>query len=373
MRKPDTVRPWLNRLKEGKGGIATANLAPAIQEVLGVNGEADADMANAVEAVGEICADSDGEAEAEVAVAIRNPETPRQAEIAEHELCHLPFRSWRTNCHRGKAKNDPHRKGQVNEGSEPNRPVISMDYMYMDLDYVINAGDEHRKKVKEPILVIVDSKSKATFAHVVDHKGASDAWVAKRVVADIEDLGHKEVMITMKSDQEPSMIELQREVTRLRGAGTVPENSPVGESASNGMVERHIQRVQGQARTLMDGLEAKIQKKLSKDHPIYPWIIEWSATTLTRYQKTSTGKTPHERIRGRPGHRPIAHFREHILYMPLKGAQSRRLKGEMKMEYGIWIGLKMRTDEVLVGTPRGNIRARTIKRLPDRDKWDHSF
>jgi hypothetical protein len=53
---------------------------------------------------GEICEDSDGEAEAEVAVAIRNPETPSQAEIAEHELCHLPFRSWCTHCQRGKAK-----------------------------------------------------------------------------------------------------------------------------------------------------------------------------------------------------------------------------------------------------------------------------
>ena len=69
-----------------------------------------------------------------------------------------------------------------------------MGYVRMDLDYVINAGDEHRKKGKEPILVIVDSKGKATFAHVVECKGASDAWVAKGIVADIEDLGYKEVI-----------------------------------------------------------------------------------------------------------------------------------------------------------------------------------
>ena len=38
----------------------------------------------------------------------RDPQLPSQTEIDEHNMTHLPFRSWCLNCVRGRAESDPH-------------------------------------------------------------------------------------------------------------------------------------------------------------------------------------------------------------------------------------------------------------------------
>ena len=50
----------------------------------------------------------------------------------------------------------------------------------------------------------------------------------------MDNAGHKEVKRKFKGDQEPSIIALQHEVQRIRDARSIPINSPVGESESNG-------------------------------------------------------------------------------------------------------------------------------------------
>ena len=64
----------------------------------------------------------------------------------------------------------------------------------------------------------------------------------------------------------------------------VPEESPTGESESNGVVERAIQDVQGQIRTIKDGLEARIGEKYKREQDIVPWLIRHSAQVINRYR-----------------------------------------------------------------------------------------
>ena len=54
----------------------------------------------------------------------------------------------------------------------------------------------------------------------------------------------------LKSDQEASIVALQHDVQRIRAGKTIPINSPVGESQSNGRIENAIRRVQDKVRTL---------------------------------------------------------------------------------------------------------------------------
>ena len=55
----------------------------------------------------------------------------------------------------------------------------------------------------------------------------------------------------LKSDGEPAITRL-KEAIRNEGAETmILEESPVGDSQANGIAERAIQAVQGQARTLI--------------------------------------------------------------------------------------------------------------------------
>ena len=74
---------------------------------------------------------------------------------------------------------------------------------------------------------------------------------------------------------------------------------PVKSSASNGVVERGIQSVQGQVRTLKDGLESRWKREIAAVECIAPWIVEWSAHVLNRFEVGKDGRTAYERCKGK--------------------------------------------------------------------------
>jgi hypothetical protein len=57
-------------------------------------------------------------------------------------------------------------------------------------------------------------------------------------VENLAKLGHRKVVL--RSDQEPAMLDLIAGVIEARQDPTIPQNSPVGESQSNGLVERAV-------------------------------------------------------------------------------------------------------------------------------------
>jgi hypothetical protein len=63
---------------------------------------------------------------------VRNPGNPTKAEIEEHEVTHIPYRSWCSHCVRGKAVDDHHeaQKPEGGETSEQSLPRISIDYCF---------------------------------------------------------------------------------------------------------------------------------------------------------------------------------------------------------------------------------------------------
>ena len=78
----------------------------------------------------------------------------------------------------------------------------------------------------------------------------------------------------MKADQEPAIVDLQKEISRVRSdAGTAPDSSRVGDSDSNGKIERAIRKLKGLIRTLRSGLEAEVGENINIDSPIIPWLV----------------------------------------------------------------------------------------------------
>ena len=74
--------------------------------------------------------------------AIRDVSLPSVAEIAEHNLTHLPFRDWRAFCVQGKAVSHPHQKRRLDE---PEVPVISMDYIGLTTRTGRRSGTDYRR------------------------------------------------------------------------------------------------------------------------------------------------------------------------------------------------------------------------------------
>ena len=89
---------------------------------------------------------------------------------------------------------------------------------------------------------------------------------------------------------------------------------PVKSSASNGVVERGIQSVQGQIRVLKDALEDRWKREISAVECIVPWIVEWSAHVLNRFEVGKDGRTAFERCKGKRAKHLGIEFGEAVLW-----------------------------------------------------------
>lgn len=100
------------------------------------------------------------------------------------------------------------------------------------------------------------------------------------------------------------------------------------------------------------------------------WLVRWAGEVLTKYHPGSDGKTPWQRRRGESCNKPIVNIGEKVLYKPVKTAEIQHAKAEPQMEEGIWCGINGRTEEVFIGTTKGVVKCRTIKRAPEKERWD---
>ena len=98
-------------------------------------------------------------------------------------------------------------------------------------------------------------------------------------------------------------MEMQLQIARKRGfedygVGTGLENSKVGDSNSNGNIERATRDVGNIVRTLRSALESKIDKKIHMSMNIVPWLMRHAAYPITRCRVRSDGKTSLQLMKG---------------------------------------------------------------------------
>ena len=144
------------------------------------------------------------------------------------------------------------------------------------------------------------------FAHVCRKKG-SDADVLEAMMADIEVLGHRQIVF--KGDQETSITALQRELAARRLEMRL-DNSPNYHSVANGRVENAVQRVIGFTRSLTDALEANIRQPIEPNMPVMTFMVNHAATIMNRFSADQDGRTSMEKARGTAANREMAEFGE---------------------------------------------------------------
>ena len=148
----------------------------------------------------------------------------------------------------------------------------------------------------------------------------------------------------LQVDGERSIVALKHEVVRKLRKDVGPigvqfEESGVGESQGNAVVERAIWEIESMARTLVHAAQDFHDVKFELAHPVRIFAVEYSAQFLNRAQRAVKDKrTAYELRKGRPYKRK------------LPGGDVSPSGGE--------------EDEVLVGTPNGVVKVNCIKRLP---------
>ena len=69
----------------------------------------------------------------------------------------------------------------------------------------------------------------------------------------------------------------------------MPEQSAVGYSQSNGRAERSVTEIEARLRTIKAALESRIQRTIPCTHPIARWLVEHTATIVTKYNLHDNG------------------------------------------------------------------------------------
>ena len=295
---------------------------------------------------------------------LRSPTEPTKREREEHALTHVPFRDWCAHCVRGRGISSPHPRSS--ERSEDSVPLIAGDYGFPG-DKRDESGQRATVAESITLLCLADSRSGSKKAMVVPRKGAADQWIARRVATWINSLGYNKVRLRV--DPERSMQSLAEEVKIQRGGRmeTILENAPQGEKQSNGLAERAVRTGKDMLRTLKGALEDRIKCIIPPKANVLKWMAERGSVMRNRYSIGPDGKTPYERVTGRKPSSSLCEFAERVLYMPTKAGRGGDL--EMKFFYGTFVGIHGPSDEKIVATSEGALRVRTIRRLPEAERW----
>ena len=121
---------------------------------------------------------------------------------------------------------------------------------------------------------------------------------------------------------------------------------------------------------LKDQLEDHAGVQLQAEDVILQWMIRWAAMLTSRFLVGVDGKTGYERRRGRSCNIPVVRFGEKVWYRELKDNKAEKGKLETHMAEGVWLGHSRSSNEILIGTPSGVIRAYDVRRMPEDKCWD---
>jgi hypothetical protein len=293
-----------------------------------------------------------------IRLGLQSPVKPNSEEIRQHNVSHVPYRSWCQHCVRGKGRTLAHKSGARGlDKARDVRPRIFMDYFYL--------GRKEEPNEALPLLAILDQATQRVFSVSLPMKGLGHQYNAAVVAKLIKILGHQHSVL--KTDTERSLVAL-RTAVQQQLPNLSFEDAIKGESQTNGPIESAVGRLQAQARTLKSALEFNYELAIPPRHPILCWLVDYCGTLLSRFQRGADGRTPYERSTGKAWKIKLPEFGECILYQPLKGERERG-KLEAKFEKGIYLGIQEGTGMRWVGTPNGVVRTWTTKTLAEEDKW----
>ncbi len=103
-------------------------------------------------------------------------------------------------------------------------------------------------------------------------------------------------------------------------------------------------------------------------------MIRYSAVLMYHYQMIeATGKTSYEYVKGRKFTRQVPEYGECVLYLRANSLQRNKFT-ESRWEEGVYVGIREESNELLIATPEGILKARTFRpRGSIKESWNKSF
>ena len=172
--------------------------------------------------------------------------------------------------------------------------------------------------------------------------------------------------VEIKTDGEPSIVEIARRVQARRDKTTTLAQTSVGGHQEIGAVERANGTVQAQLRAYYLDVQERMKVRIIPDTQLFPWMLRHSVWTVVRYQSDQrTKQTPYERTRGCRYESALVASGEVVIAKIADADKMRAGKLDSSWVKAVWVGRVDRSNEHLLLTTKGCIRSRAVRRIPD--------
>ena len=295
--------------------------------------------------------------EAKTARSLRTPEPPTDAARMAHNATHVPFRDWCPICVASRGRSSPHRRVVVNKTADT-LPKFQTDYMF------IRTVAESKT---QPCITFVETRSGVVISFMCARKGGYED-LTKEILRHFEAYGFLNPVI-IQCDKEMSIIDVCRKVARERNARTV-----LRFASEQRFVEAVHGHIQGLARCCQTQIETNTGVQLSAISPAIPFVIRvirYAGFVLSRFTLRPDGRTPFQYLLGTPYVSPLCMFGESVFAL-IPDHEVRAAKLTNRWISGCWWGRDASSDEHLVGTKRGLLKCRSVRRKPpgEQTKWN---
>ena len=270
----------------------------------------------------------------------RSPDLPRAPRLPSarqqelHSVTHQPFANWCEACVLGRGKASPHAANEKREpgedlGKESSVPLFQIDYSFTFTRRreEEEAGDaEGSEEEVDPAdyqdqfgLTLVGAEATTGWAIAVPvlQKGAG---ALRRVVEQLVRCTLQVAptgAIILQGDPEASIKQIVNAVAACRsklGLETQTRFVPRGSHQSNGLVEKMVQTVRNNGKTLRAYLEDRCRCKIEGHRHVFAWTLRHAAFLLNRFGRPVRGIPPFEVIFARRFKGVILPFGEQCLF-----------------------------------------------------------
>ena len=117
-------------------------------------------------------------------------------------------------------------------------------------------------------------------------------------------------------------------------------------------------------------LQDRWKVDVSHHHAVFPWMFECAAHLLNRYEVGRDGRTACERLKAKKAKPLGMEFGELIQWRTRPLGSGALGKLDSVWDHGVFLGVKGKTGEIVIGARSGIFKARTVRRRSTEDRWN---
>ena len=125
------------------------------------------------------------------------------------------------------------------------------------------------------------------------------------------------------------------------------------------------------ARVLKVQVETNIKRQLEMGELIMRWLVRWAAMVLSRYHVGKDKKTAYERQTGKTCKNDVVPFGERVWFRQLRDHSDKKASMDTRWSEGVWRGHNRGSNESLIGTPKGVVKAWAVRRRIPAERWSN--